>query len=261
MNRNAMHRLIGIVTILLLIATALTSVPYKVAANDINLPVIIKNTPAKPIFRINGNELEELTFGPGTAKVCAVNYSEGKFKAISTTKVTLKSKKLSEKQIKEIKNSIASGSFYASDSTIDWDQAHTIEVRATQYFRYKETGNLYLVHFDTADVYVISKDPQVYAQLYFIFDNAGRKYRENYNGTFTYVTVGEFREVGRTYYGISQGSSYSDYNGESLWTDCRPEISCELSQAHIDIGATGSSWSMYIDFKFSGGEMQVITGS
>ncbi len=260
MNRNTVRMITGIVTILMLITAVLISVPYKVSANNVYLPIIIKNSPAKSIFRINGNELEELAFKPEGVKIYAVNYSKGRFKAISTTKVTLKSKKLSEEQIKKIKSSIANKSFDASDSTIDWDQAHTIEVKATQYFRYQRTGDLYLIHFDTTNAYIIYKDPQVYAQLYFISSSFGRKYRENYNGTFTYVTTGSFYEKGRTYYGISQGSSYSDYNGETLWTDCKPELSYEASQTHIDISATGSSWYMYIDFKFSGEEMEVITG-
>ena len=182
------------------------------------------------------------------------------YKVMSVVNATFKIKKLNGEQVKAVKKEISSGTIYNKLSETVWNQANTINFTVTQYFRTEDEWNgdveLIYTHFDSTDLHINYKDSRVFATSYFTYDDFGRKYRRNPDGSFTYVEESSYNSgKDMIYNNLQQNEDYWDYDKENLWTDCRPELSFEDSNAYIDISGNHSSWTIRTQFMYTEGNI------
>ncbi len=266
-------RMILIFTLVAIFSLAEISLPTTTWAGSKaiknNSPIKVNLVKSKPIYRVNSkNELEEIMFQPGYAKVIKVNNKRNRYELLSTTRIIIKTRQLSPKDVSLVKNAITNGTLSNYYNTNLWDQTYSFNATFTLDFREHQLSSQsvgeippLIVHYDTINVYVNYKDSQVIAkELALTFSSMGDKYRENYDGTFTLIKRGD------TYYGfekdyenILQGNNYSSFNSEVNWVNVAPESAHALSHNVVELTRGGSTWYFYVNYDFSGGSMQIET--
>ena len=233
-------------------------------AKAIDCPMQINTDTTNTIYRVEGNVLEALTImtKQATNPKCNIKYG---YKSSINLIAILKTKKLDKKQAKTIQEEIKYGTYNGNSSSTVWDQAHTINFTVTQYYRDKKVNGANshadYTHFDTTNLHINYKDSQVYAYAYFEYHSEGCKYRENYDGSFTFVNKNRYDSgPGYTYYNLSQGQSYSDYNKEYLWVDCgQPDYPFAMSDTYLHISDGHSSWVIRAQFTYMDSSMSFDT--